>query len=190
MLTIVSGFGRCGTSMVMQMLAAGGAPVVGTHPDYEVEEVMFDVLPLSWAQGLGDRAVKVLDPRRHIPPKELETRYIWLDRNPKEQAKSQIKFLRQVVQVRGRANRVAASLREDRKHAVAFISRQPHMIFRFEEILAFPLQVAQRFGDWFPGFDADAAARAVIRRSPDCAPDLRIEAALMLGLRPGASTRT
>jgi hypothetical protein len=32
---VVAGLGRCGTSLVMQMLAAAGLPCVGSFPDFE-----------------------------------------------------------------------------------------------------------------------------------------------------------
>ena len=35
----VCGHGRCGSSMVMQMLDAGGFPCFGEYPAYEPEEV-------------------------------------------------------------------------------------------------------------------------------------------------------
>lgn len=37
-LILVCGFGRCGSSLVMQMLDVGGLPVVGSFPDYERAE--------------------------------------------------------------------------------------------------------------------------------------------------------
>ena len=59
---IVSGLGRCGTSLVMQMLAAGGIDCYGPFPAYEPEGLgMGRDLPSLLALR---KAFKLLDPHR------------------------------------------------------------------------------------------------------------------------------
>ena len=45
---LVAGLGRCGTSLMMQMLAAAGLPCVGEFPAYEVPELNHRKPPLAW----------------------------------------------------------------------------------------------------------------------------------------------
>lgn len=87
-LIIVSGFGRCGTSLVMQMLHAGGIRCVGQWPAFEDEWTARHHNSAEWMAHAMGRAIKLLDPHRHVPPRDLPARGIWLDRSPREQAKS------------------------------------------------------------------------------------------------------
>ena len=92
-IVLVAGLGRCGTSLLMQMLEAGGAPVVGTWPDYE--PAIIEITPGTsdtWRTVARGRCIKVLDPHRYTPPAGEDYRIIWLDRNPVEQARSQLKM--------------------------------------------------------------------------------------------------
>ncbi len=94
---LVCGFGRCGTSLVMQMLAAAGVDCAGRAPTYEEQiapEHKNDAV--YWYRTFAGRALKVLDPDRFRPPADIPYLVIWLDRDEKQQAASQVKFL-QVV---------------------------------------------------------------------------------------------
>ncbi len=103
---IVHGIGRCGSSLAMQMLEAGGWPVVGQYPDYESDEVspfrqgavtsrraheitvpgawlgraMKLIWPAAWGWGGGSPAVVVL-----------------ATRDPLIQATSQVKLMRHMM---------------------------------------------------------------------------------------------
>lgn len=90
---VVAGMGRCGTSLTMQMLSAAGVPCVGTWPDFETEasSVMgFDAVKFA---VLSDCAIKLIDPA-NLPVGDMPNHVvIWLDRDPRQQAKSQAKLL-------------------------------------------------------------------------------------------------
>ncbi|HWH75147.1 MAG TPA: hypothetical protein VNV16_12895, partial [Methylibium sp.] len=88
--TIVSGLGRCGTSMLMQMLHRGGMPCLGPWPSFEVDEARATLAPKFVAEHAG-KAIKVLDPQRIGLPADV--RVVWLDRDHRQQAKSHAKFL-------------------------------------------------------------------------------------------------
>ncbi|MHB8286386.1 MAG: hypothetical protein ACYDD1_17175 [Caulobacteraceae bacterium] len=64
---IVSGLGRCGSSLTMQMLNAAGVHCVGSFPSFEGPECeAFQegfITAERWAAVAG-RAVKLLDPHR------------------------------------------------------------------------------------------------------------------------------
>jgi hypothetical protein len=89
---LVCGFGRCGTSLVMQMLDTGGVPVIGRAPAYE-EMVPPGAGVDYWRENFSGRAMKLLDPQRHRPPAGLDYRILWLDRDFHQQALSQVKLL-------------------------------------------------------------------------------------------------
>jgi len=178
---IVAGLGRCGTSMLMQMLHRGGVACVGEWPAFEVPEVRERVTP-AFIEASRGKAVKVLDPHRVGLPGDV--RVIWLDRDHRQQARSHAKFLETMTGMRyDRAGRraLAASLVRDTHAAMGVIGSRPVMRMRFEQVLADPRMAAVWLGEFTraPGFDVGAAARAVRPRGPECAPDLAMEMMLM-----------
>ena len=93
-LIIVTGLGRCGSSLAMQMLRAGGVPCLGEWPAFEEPQ----------AEGMkiephhAGHAVKVIDPlRRELSSLEisraLPIRWVCLRRRPLDQARSMAKLL-------------------------------------------------------------------------------------------------
>lgn len=179
----VAGFGRCGTTMLMTMLDAGGFPVTGPRPGYELPEHWRDLKPdLPWLQAQGGRAVKWIDPMRslgalpHLTPRPV---VVLMSRDLREQARSQIKAIGapQAHSVR----RWARSLGRDEPALRAHLQRKT-LLYRltFEGALATPLETARildgiaakHFGR---RIDIETAARAVIPRPPRCAPDLTME---------------
>lgn len=176
MITIVAGLGRCGTSMMMQMLSAGGVDVVGDWPSYEVDEAGRVPISNDWAASMDGRTVKVLDPQRswrYAGP----TRTIWMDRNPKEQARSQRKFLATIVGVSPDVRAIVSSLRADRKKAMRALSHTDRIIIAFEDVVRNPAREASRLLTFFPRLDVSAAASAVKVRAAECASDMAIEIA-------------
>lgn len=183
---LVCGYGRCGSSMVMQMLAAGGLPCVGRAPAYEDQRAYGSHIDAAWMATLQGQAVKVLDPHVSVPPPGLPYKVIWLDRLPKEQGKSQVKFLRLTMGLhhltRADVAHFAASYRADRPHVEAVFRRlgAPVLRLRFEAILRNPKRAAlEIIGHLGTALDADAMAAAVIARPQQCARGLEIETALI-----------
>jgi hypothetical protein len=117
---IVAGQGRCGTSLVMQMLARAGVAVTGNAPTYEV--VPEETSPAYWRENFGGKAIKILDPHLKRPPFGLQYRAIWLDRNLEQQALSQVKLLKQlgydVLTDRRAIKRLVKLNRKNRSYAV------------------------------------------------------------------------
>lgn len=181
MLTLVCGLGRCGTTMMMHMLRAGGVSVVGLAPGFEDDRAANVPIDAAWLVSLGDSAVKVLDPHRGWR-EQVAARAIWLDRDETEQAKSQVKFLRLVggVPIPTSAWKAMRSrLRADRALCMRVIPVE-RKIISFEAVLASPCAAASELATWFDGFDQDAAAAVVKRRSPKCATSLQLETELMM----------
>lgn len=172
---VVSGFGRCGSSLVMQMLDAGGVPCLGKYPSFEAHDM---VRP--------GQAVKILDPQRAdptpyaIPP---DARVIFLTRDPSEQARSLAKFTSIMVGLsysRDQRRALAVQLRDDWRHARSAIGSRPLLVLSFESLLALPLVCARKLAEFVGGeFDVGAAARQVRPRTPECAAGMDMEIALM-----------
>ena len=121
---LVCGFGHCGSSLVMQMLAAGGHPVTGTWPDFEGSKAASASSAAEW-RAMDGRAVKVLDLHERPLPRGLAGRAVWLDRDPTQQALSQAKFLRWTMGIaldRHARRALAQSYRADRPAAIAALS--------------------------------------------------------------------
>lgn len=109
-LTVVTGHPRSGTSMMMQMLAGGGLPVLvseeSSKPDagnpggywqYDQSDLMvfkgaYDYYHppanLEWARKATGAAVKVLQYRIDLLPPEIDVRVIVMSREPTAVARS------------------------------------------------------------------------------------------------------
>lgn len=106
MITIVSGLPRCGTSMMMQMLYAGGHPVftdrIRTADDsnprgyFELEiakQIKTDTSWLPEAEGKAFKMVSML--LFHLPP-DREYRIVFMDRDLDEMLASQTEMLQRM----------------------------------------------------------------------------------------------
>lgn len=189
MIIVICGFGRCGSSLAMQMLAAGGMPVVGDWPDYESPSAMR--LTRELAEVYAGRAMKLLDPHVYPLPRGPRYRAVWLDRDPRQQALSQIKFLRGMAGVKFRAGalkRMIRGFREDRPKALAGLREsgvEMLATLSFEDLLADPLAAAVDLAAAAGQvLDVSAMADCVLPRDPTCRPDLGIEAMLLRGCKP------
>lgn len=179
----VCGFGRCGSTMVMEMLNAGGIrPVDGSQErSHELDSDVQDWLAQAPPQP-ADRAVKILDAVLRWP-ELVHARtdfdlFVWLDRDPIEQARSMLKLLR-YVGVTGRAtvHDLAAGFARDRDRTLDILRAHPtaHVVeLSFEEVLADPWEGAVTLGAVLV-LDVDAAAAVVHRRTGACKPGLLFE---------------
>ena len=148
---VVAGLGRCGSSLTMQMLSAGSVPCVGKPPDFEDERTSALSFDADWFDSLGGVAVKLLDAQR-IPLRPFSNHVvIWLDRDPREQARSMLKMaslaLPNVDRGRRGVRLVAKSIERDRELALArLLGTTPHAALRldFEDLVCAPSGTAAR----------------------------------------------
>lgn len=179
----VCGHGRCGSSLVMQMLAAGGMAVTGRWPSFEDGRVLLQYDPATFVAAFGGHAVKILDLHKFHLPAGPEYRFLWLDRTPSEQAASHVKLMRQVMgmamtraEARYTASRFAASYAGDRRRAwreMERLSPVPPARTSFEGILRDPAAAARFLAEWTErDLDIPAMVRAVIPRKPSCHPTM------------------
>ncbi len=119
-IVVVSGLPRSGTSLLMQMLAAGGLEVVSDHLRaadvdnprgyFEFERVKQIQKDSSWLPAARGKALKMISQLLyHLPPTE-RYRVIFMRRNLDEVIASQEKMLQ-------RRNAAAAPRRRSRRHS-------------------------------------------------------------------------
>ena len=104
MITVVSGLPRSGTSMMMQMLAAGGMPVLvddkrqadddNPRGYYEFDPVKRLQQDDTWVSSAEGSAVKVVSPLLKFLPSNFEYRIILMCRDLDEVVRSQEQMLK------------------------------------------------------------------------------------------------
>lgn len=179
-ITIVAGLGRCGSSLVMQMLAAGGHPIFdpdeARHPAYESPAVLGLPARHEFLQQAHGCALKVLDPHKYRLPLGHRYRIIWCDRDAKEQAKSQLKFLEAMFGIKkSRDDRrlMQRSNERDRNACLGMFVKMPKcdlLVVRFEDLLGRSFTEAKRIAKFvgLPALLAVEMAACVAVRSPQC----------------------
>lgn len=186
---LVSGLGRCGTTLAMTMLDAGGFPVSGPRPAYEPSQHWNMGLPdADWIRAQEGKAVKwILGPlhrqkaiRNLLPVPPV---IILLERNAREQARSQIKMIGPSATKLGRRAEKAMerSIRRDMPIVRAHM-RSLGTVYQwaFEDVLENPFWAGRALeriiGHHFDrDFDVEMAIRTVLQRDPACRPDMLIE---------------
>lgn len=193
---IVAGLGRCGTTLMMHMLRAAGIPCIGEPPAFEVDETNHRKVSDAFLSRHPGHALKLLDP--HLTPLPLASApTIWLDRDAKEQAKSQAKMATIIMGLptpsRLHMRRWCSGLRSDRSIALAALPPGPRLRIAFEGLINAPScaahSVAAFLAPWWPELDAAKMAAVVKPRSAACASDLSIELALVDEAERAAGTR-
>jgi len=177
---LVCGFGRCGSSLVMQMLKAAGISVDGVPPYYET---MFGYDGKWIAQQTG-RAVKILEPHRHDRNFEPGNYVcIWIDRDLKEQAKSHVQFHREkkklvVMNPRYSRRELIKFFKKERKEGVrACESLGPTLYLKFEDLIKDSIGSAALIG-YHCGIPAEKVLimdRVVVPRETKCRDSLDLE---------------
>ena len=173
---IVAGFGRCGSSLVMQMLHAASFPVTGEYPSFECEEYN------AGGQPPTAGASKILNIDCNPPPGG-PYRWIWLDRSPAQQAKSQAKLLRElggIRMARSDVRAMACSYGLARRECFEIMRRigGPVLGLSFEQLVLDPRGAAAKIGEFVGCMEIERMARVVRKRKPECLPYL-LEAELV-----------
>lgn len=189
MITLVSGFQRCGSSLMCQMLQAGGLSVFhdpeSGYPSFETRRQMETPIDAAWFRSLDGRAVKWLEPSYMAPPivDDRDVRIVWMRRNPRQQAKSAVKFLRHVGGIAVSASAVgqfAQSYRTGEPIALAILrDRGPVFVQSFEGLIENPQQAARDVAAFLGldmTLDLGAMVGQVIERPTACLPGFLEEA--------------
>jgi hypothetical protein len=172
--TIVSGLPRSGTSLMMQMLQAGGMKLLtderraadqnNPRGYFEYETVKRSGADVSWLELAGGRVVKVIHLLlRHLPP-DRQYRVIFMLRDVQEVIASQ----RAMLKASGRSG---ARIPDDKLSAVfeqqlvevrQWLAEQPNfrvLYVNYRDVLSDPSAAAQTIA-LFPGGRLDVSAMA------------------------------
>jgi predicted AlkP superfamily phosphohydrolase/phosphomutase/tetratricopeptide (TPR) repeat protein len=171
-LVIVTGLPRSGTSMLMQMLAAGGMDILSDglrEPDEHnprgylefepVKKLLSDSTFLHNARG---RAIKIVAPLLHALPPDLPCRLILIERDLDEVLDSQERMLRRSNPAGRRS-----LLKEEYSRTIARVkamSGRPLLTIQRRDAIADPRGTAEKLNRYLGGMlDAGKMAAAVDR---------------------------
>lgn len=169
--------------MMMHMLRAGGIePCEGSNGhSCELPDLSADRLSRV---NLVGRSVKLLDFAQRETLPDADWRFVWVDRDPVQQALSTSKFLHGTTGFRLNGcdvERLADSFARDRPGNLSVLRAYgPVLVFQFERVLARPFRAARSLDRFvsdaeFGSFDREAAGSVVHDRGPGCLPDLAFE---------------
>lgn len=176
-ITVISGLPRSGTSLVMQMLAAGGMPVLvdgvravdldNPAGYFEFEPVMRTRTDSSWVRLAAGKAVKVVYLLLPHLPADNSYRVIFVRRDLSEVIASQQLMLERRGE-RGApldAGEMASVFQRQLEKTQAWLAGQPSfsiLFLDYRDLIAHPLPQAEKIRD-FLGLDlqVDAMSKAV-----------------------------
>jgi hypothetical protein len=176
-ITVVSGLPRSGTSLMMQMLEAGGLPLLTDNvrlPDENNPRGYFEFEPVkqlrvdqSWLGQACGRAVKII----HLLVRELpddgrfEYRVILMKRPMDEILSSQRLMLERQGKISGDRGLLASAFRDQLSKLEKWLKAQPHfktLSIDYHDVIAKPKIVANDVDNFVGGgLDTEAMARAV-----------------------------
>ena len=138
-ITIVSGLPRSGTSMMMQMLDAGGASILTDkvrQPDtsnprgyYEYEKVKKMMTDVSWIEEANGKVIKVVAPLLQNLPNKYDYKIIFMKRDMPEILRSQQIMLGQKANVEKQAYPIvlAEAFNKQLEKSEAMFKRMPNV---------------------------------------------------------------
>ena len=173
---VVAGLPRSGTSMLMQMLAAGGVPILSDgarqadednpHGYFEFEPVKQLLKNSQWLFEARGKAVKIVAPLIGALPRGLACRVILCERNLEEVLDSQDRMLKRRGQPAAPEHRELLKQEYTRTIAgvKAMLRRRPDtelLVIEHGEAIADPVRTAGRVNE-FLGGGLDIAKMAVV----------------------------
>lgn len=172
---IVSGLPRTGTSLMMQMLAAGGIEpltdgVRAADEDnprgyFEIERVKRLQQDATWLAEARGKAVKVISQLLFALPPTERYRVLFLERNLDEVLASQARMLARTGRTGGDADKVRAAFVSHLARLEQWLPSQTHLTtlrVNYAEAVAAPQATADRVNAFLGGgLDAQAMVAAV-----------------------------
>jgi hypothetical protein len=165
---------------MMQMLEAAGVPCVGEWPAFETNASGLQGFNPTSFVARRNEAIKLIDPANFTIPNVAGRVLIWLDRNSRQQARSQVKFMTAlgapIANSRHAIRVLDADLRRTRSTHRAALGDCPTVEIAFEDLIDQPKETAAKVAtflaqhQWF--VDAVAMAREIVPRQSDCLPHL------------------
>ncbi len=177
---VVSGLPRSGTSMVMQMIVAGGVQAVtdgqrGADADnprgyFEFERVKQLRTDKAWLDDAAGKVVKVIHMLLPELPDDRAYRVVFLDRDLREVVQSQTTMLARSAKAGGQLppERLLAIYQAQLATVHAWLASRPNfvvLVIRHADLLQAPLEQAQKVNAFLGGALDESAMAAVVDRS-------------------------
>lgn len=170
---LVSGLPRSGTSMMMQMLAAGGLNIFtdgnriadANNPKgyYEADLVKGLAKNNKWLHDCDGQVVKVVSPLVQYLPQTVDYKVIYMRRPVNEVIRSQNKMLERLGEEAGNIadEQMAKVLRDQAHFAISLLTLHKNPVLRlsYAEVIADPIRSANQLNE-FLGVDLDVSAMA------------------------------
>lgn len=176
---VVLGLPRSGTSLMMQMLLAGGIPL---HCESFISGESSDIFKLpketNWLKKCHGQAIKILEPLVFVLPRTFEYRFIVMHRNPAQQAKSFEKFMRYVGAETDHPKyleTLESSFVREMPMIVNKYQMYPGRLkeISFEKLIENPIAIANELQAFLnQPLNVKSMAAIVQARSPDCLPNM------------------
>jgi hypothetical protein len=174
--TIVSGMPRSGTSLAMQMLRAGGMPLLTDErrpPDahnprgyFEYEPVKRLAADSSWVKSAHGQAVKIIYRLLRYLPGDVTCKVLFLERDLVEVFESQQEMLRSkndAAALQDRS-RILSALAAELVEAKAWLAQHAGMqvlTVPYADVIRHPLDWSREIAHFLDGLDESAMAAAV-----------------------------
>lgn len=173
---IVSGLPRSGTSLMMQMLTAGGFPVLADserpsdasnpHGYYEYAPVKrLHQGETDWLADAPGHAVKVVSPLLAYLPADYRYRVVFMERDLDEIVRSQMRMRARMGQGEPDADRLRADSLNHLTAIREWLNAQPHMTVqpvRHQEAIQRPADVAAEVNAFLGGHLDERAMTAAV----------------------------
>ena len=172
---VVSGLPRSGTSLMMQMLAAGGIdPVTDRHREadvdnprgyFEIEAIKQLKRDSNWLADARGKAVKVVSQLLFDLPATERYRIVFMERGIEEVLASQGTMLARMGRKAAPRERLREAFRTHLEKATAWLERQPNVAtlrVSYAQLVANPLDESKRVNEFLDGkLDVSSMAEAV-----------------------------
>jgi hypothetical protein len=184
---IVAGCGRCGSTLLMHMLHAGGMPViVDNYVSYELDAKYYRSLGLLKERMLlkTGSAIKLLDFHRITFKDAEDFKVIYLRRNETQQAKSQLKLIKATnpgIPIKGSQpfKPIARQIKKDDAAALKKLKDQNYSFITiwFEDLINVKQTSVKNIATFLSDYNLlqKKMIEIIVDRSTDCAPDMNIE---------------
>ncbi len=174
-IVIVSGLPRSGTSLMMQLIHAGGVPALVDHvraPDtdnprgyYEFERVKKLKVDAEWLPEARGRVVKMVSQLLYDLPPSERYRVVFMERDLDEVLDSQEKMLARLGRAAAPRAGIARAFELHLNRLHKWLAEQPNVAvlrIRYADVVAHPAAEVERVNAFLGGrLDAEAARAAV-----------------------------
>lgn len=161
----VAGFGRCGSTMMMKMLHAGGYPPSYPYYQESYEPTNFSKPTTKMAPKKG-KTTKLLDlPLRHPLQNFKHWLFIIMWRNPTHQAESTIRFLSEAREQQPSLFKdietIKQSYKTDKPRLLKALQNAGGQIIElnYEDVITEPQKTVQTLAAHLPNFDWRPASK-------------------------------